>query len=170
VLILLPPVCLEFPVRHQHECSGSSHVSTLEQHQPAHRFISSVTLCMHSFSTVAVKRIPNPFRTQLNLLSILLLSIGCNLSRPIWAPPDPTSYAHQARLTCSTDNARSWWFFSHLRGHASIAECDRSASSETSYRSRAPRSKPRVSRARVLPSYVSPFSFFRPRSSGSQRD
>ena len=50
-----------------------------------HWFVSSVTSWMSSSSTVAVKRIPNPFRTWLNSLSIPLLSIGRNLSHPIWA-------------------------------------------------------------------------------------
>jgi len=49
------------------------------------RFVSSVTPWMHSSSTMVVKQIPNPFRMQLNSLSILLLSIGCNLNHLIWA-------------------------------------------------------------------------------------
>ena len=73
------------------------------------------------------ERIPNPLKSLLNSWSILLLSITRNLNRPIWAPPDPMSYARRARLNCSTDNMRSQWFYSHLRCHASIAEWDHSA-------------------------------------------
>ena len=73
------------------------------------------------------QQIPNPLKSRLNSLLILLLSIGCNLSHLIWDPQDPMAYARQARLTFSTDNARSRLFFSHLRCHASITVWDRSA-------------------------------------------
>lgn len=73
------------------------------------------------------QQIPNPIKSRLNSLSIPLLSIGHNLNHPIWAPQDPMSYTRRARLTCSTDNMRSQWFFSHRCCHELIAESNRSA-------------------------------------------
>ena len=101
--------------------------------------------------------IPNPFKSRLNSLSISLLSIGRNLSRLIWAPPDPMSYACRARLTCSTVSARSRWFFSPSAATGRSLSGITPLLSKTSYRSRAPRSKPPVSTARVLPLHFSTF-------------
>lgn len=99
------------------------------------------------------QRIPNPLKSQLNPMSIPLLSIGHNLSHLIWAPPDPTSYACQAWLTCLTNNARSWQFFSHLHYHASITEWDRSALLQNLLPFKGALIKPLVSRSWVPPSY-----------------
>lgn len=61
-VVLVLQLRLEFPIRRQHEHSRSGHVSPSEQRQPARRFISSVMSWICSFSTVVVKRIPNPFK------------------------------------------------------------------------------------------------------------
>jgi len=60
-------------------CLPLNGVSMLRQ------FVSLVTVLMCYSSTVVVKHILNPFRMRLNSISILLLSIGRNLSRPILA-------------------------------------------------------------------------------------
>ena len=72
-------------------------------------------------------------------------------------------------MTCSTDNARSWPFFSHLRCHVSIAEWDRPALLQNSYLQGRP---DQTAGFQVMgPTFVRwRFSFLRPRSSGSQRD
>jgi hypothetical protein len=141
---------LEFPVRRHHERSGSGHLSSSKCASLLRRFVSSVTSWMS---------LPPPWRSNGFQIPLNRGLIPCRFrflhraqSQPSdLGPPDPTPYARFARLTCSTDSARSTAVFSHLRCHASIAEWNRSAFSKTSYRSRAPRSIPPVSRARVPP-------------------
>lgn len=85
-----------------------------------HQFISSVTSWIRSSSTVAIKKIPNPFKTQLNSLSIPILRIRCNLNRLISA----------LQIRCHMHISRGWlalpiahnqrWFSLTFACHVSI--------------------------------------------------
>ena len=135
------------------------------------RFVSLIASWMRSFSTLVVKQIPNPSKTQRIPSSIpLLLSSVISVVRSGASRSDAIR-TRFARLTCSTDSVRSTIVFSHLylplvdRCMESLRSCPKPLTIQghlDQYR--------RFSSAQFPPSYVSVFRFFRPRFPSSKCD